>query len=268
MRNRFWVRVLRDVAGGEGGAAGGAAGSGGEGAGAAGAGGGEGAAGSGAGTTLLGAAEGAGGAGGAGEPDATAVAEAARVAALTPEARAAEEKAATDKAAKDAEDAKGAPETYAEFKAPEGTVLQKEVLDVFAVKAKELNLSQGKAQELLDWYAKEILPQNVAQQHAAWEKTTQDWAAASKVDKEIGGDKFDANISLAQRALNTFASPELGKYIVDSGLGNHPEFIRLMVRVGKSMSEDSFIKGNLQGQKEEPNEKATLRAMYPTMHTT
>ncbi len=210
-----------------------------------------------AGETILGAGEVAPGA----EAEATAAAEAARVAALTPEEKAAEEAAA----AKAELDAKGAPEKYEEFKTPENTKLDPAIMDTFSTKARELNLTQDKAQALLDWYAKEILPNSAAQQQEQWSNTLSAWKDASKSDKEFGGDKFDANIALAQRALNTFATPELGKYVVDSGLGNHPEFIRLMVRVGQSMSEDKFIKSNSSAPSGEKTELDVQKAMYPTM---
>ena len=209
-----------------------------------------------AGETILGAGEVAPGAG-----EAEAAAEAARVAALTPEAKA-EEAAA---AAKAELDAKGAPEKYEEFKTPENTKLDPAVLETFSTKARELNLSQEKAQALLDWYAKEIVPNTVAQQQEQWTNTLNGWKESAKTDKEFGGDKFDANIALAQRALNTFATPELGKYVVDSGLGNHPEFIRLMVRVGQSMSEDKFIKQSTPAASGEKSELDVQKAMYPTM---
>ena len=69
------------------------------------------------------------------------------------------------------------------------------------------------------------------------------WFEASKSDKEFGGDKLEANLGIAKKALDTFGTPELNKLLVSTGLGNHPELIRLMFKAGKALSEDTFVAG-------------------------
>jgi hypothetical protein len=151
------------------------------------------------------------------------------------------EKDAADKAEKDKKSA--APEKY-EFSAPEGQELDANALSVFEPIAKELGLTQEQAQKLVDIY-----PQIQQQQAEVWSKQVADWGEQVKADKEIGGDKFEASVGLAQRALDQFGNPELREYLQASGLGNHPALVRFCAKVGKSMAEDSFVVPNQGGQR-------------------
>ena len=142
----------------------------------------------------------------------------------------------------------GAPEKY-EFKAGEGVELDQEALKDFEPVARELNLTNEQAQKLVDAYSTKILPLVQKQQMEAWQKTTEQWAADVKADKEIGGDKLTSSISTAQRALETFGTPELKEYLNTTGLGNHPELVKAFVKIGKAMSEDGMVTGKEAGQR-------------------
>jgi hypothetical protein len=140
--------------------------------------------------------------------------------------------------ADDKTDTSRAPEKY-EFKAPEGQSFDANVLAQFEEVAREINLPQAEAQKMLDKIAPAL-----AQKQADIIKAAQDeWVANTKADKEIGGDKLDANISIAKKALDTFGTPALRDLLNDSGLGNHPEIIRAFYKAGKAISEDSFVPG-------------------------
>ena len=132
-----------------------------------------------------------------------------------------------------------APETY-EFKAPEGQAFDKEFLKVYSETAKELNLTQEKAQTLID----KISPVLEQRQMARIQEIRSDWEQSSRSDKEFGGDKLDANLSVAKQALDKHGTPELKELINMSGLGNHPELIRFFYRVGKEMTPDTFVGGH------------------------
>jgi hypothetical protein len=132
----------------------------------------------------------------------------------------------------------GAPERY-EFKAPDGVQFDDAVIDAFSAVAKELDLPQDKAQKVLDKMAPVIAARQSEQLQAAREN----WAEAAKTDKEFGGEKLAENLSVAKKALDTFATPELRTLLEASGLGNHPEVIRVFYRAGKAISEDRFISG-------------------------
>lgn len=142
----------------------------------------------------------------------------------------------------------GAPEKY-EFKPAEGQELDTAALEQFEPIARELNLTNEQAQKMVDLYGTKIMPMVQQQQAEAWQKTTEQWAADVKADKEIGGDKLTGNLSAAQRALAQFGNPELKEYLEVTGLGNHPELVKAFVKVGKAMSEDGMVTGKESGQR-------------------
>ncbi|MGF8726179.1 peptidase, partial [Klebsiella pneumoniae] len=93
-----------------------------------------------------------------------------------------------------------------------------------------------------------------------WGQQVEQWAADTKADKEIGGDKLTVSVGHAQKALDTFASKEFREFLDSTGLGNHPEMVRAFAKVGKLMSEDSFVTG--QGNGSPKND--LVEAFYPS----
>lgn len=153
-----------------------------------------------------------------------------------------EQIAADEAAAKEAEEAAkpaGAPEKYEPFTAPEGTALDATVMTEFETAARELNLPQDAAQKLID----KMAPVMAKQQTAQLEQLRTDWAAASTSDKEFGGEKLTENLGFARKAMDTFGTPELKTMLNETGLGNHPDVVRFMVRAGKAISEDKIVTG-------------------------
>lgn len=67
------------------------------------------------------------------------------------------------------------------------------------------------------------------------------WADAAKVDKEYGGEKFEANLAGAKEAMTTFFAPDFIKFLDESGLGNHPEMIRGLYRIRQQFGADGKI---------------------------
>jgi hypothetical protein len=129
----------------------------------------------------------------------------------------------------------GAPEAY-EFKLPDNAAMD---LTAFGAFAKSQNLTQEAAQSMLDNLAP-AMAQAQAEQHTAL--TTQ-WVADVKADKELGGEKAAENLAIAQKALKQFGTPELGKFLDETGLGNHPEIIRAFFKAGQAISEDTGLTG-------------------------
>jgi hypothetical protein len=148
---------------------------------------------------------------------------------------------------------KGAPEQY-EFKAPEGREYHPSVINAFSEVAKELNLTQENADKLLNKMAPIITERQTQQIEAVQEQ----WAEASKADKEFGGEKLDENLKVAKSALEKFGSPELSKLLQETGAGNNPEIIRLLYRVGKATGEDSLVTGSQSA----PNSKSAASILY------
>lgn len=132
----------------------------------------------------------------------------------------------------------GAPEAY-EFVQPEGHVVDESVISKFSEVAKELNLSQEKAQKVLDTMA----PAIAERQQAALQTVSAEWAEAARTDAEFGGEKLGDNLAIAKTALEKFATPEFTKLLNDTGLGNHPEVLRVFYRAGKAISQDTVVPG-------------------------
>lgn len=153
-----------------------------------------------------------------------------------PPAQAQGESAPADKPAEG--EKQGAPERY-EFKAPEGAELGSDVTDAFAGVAKELNLTQDAAQKVLD----KMAPVLAQRQNAQVQAVQQEWREQSTADKEFGGDKLTESLATARKAMDAFASPALKQTLEQTGLGNHPEVIRMFVKVGKAISQDGFVTG-------------------------
>lgn len=132
----------------------------------------------------------------------------------------------------------GAPEKY-EFTAPEGQAFDENVVSQFSEVAKELNLPQDAAQKILD----KMAPVIQARQDETLQAVRSQWETTSKADKEFGGDKLAENLAVAKRAMDQFGTPELRELLNTTGLGNHPEVIRVLYRAGLAISEDGFVGG-------------------------
>lgn len=146
--------------------------------------------------------------------------------------------ATTDDGAKD--DGKAgndSPPVY-DFKAPEGMELDTAAVDEFKAIAAELKLPADSAQKVVDLYAK--LEQKRSEAFAA---QVSEWGDQVKADKEIGGKNLEANIATAKAAVDKFATPEFKSMLDATGMGNHPEVVRMFVKIGKAISEDTMVRG-------------------------
>jgi hypothetical protein len=155
----------------------------------------------------------------------------------------------------------GAPEKY-EFTPPEGKQFDAEIIGNFSEVAKELNLTQDAAQKLVETMGPKIAERQLAQVEAI----RNEWAQASQVDKEFGGDKLNENMSVAKKALDAFGTPELRTLLVQSGLGNNPEVIRFMFRAGKAISEDTFV-GSSAGSSGKPTGPQDFNAKAAALYS-
>lgn len=101
----------------------------------------------------------------------------------------------------------------------------------------------------------------VAKQQKIDQETAKN-TALETLKKEWGGEEgWKANLTLADRALTQFGSPEFKKHLDDTGLGNHPEMVKMFVAIGKAMAEDTFVKGKGGGG----NTEQTGVLTYPSM---
>lgn len=142
----------------------------------------------------------------------------------------------------DVEEKVGAPETYEDFKFAENVKPNEGALEKFKEMAKNANLPQEKAQELVDLQL-EVMQDFVDGQSAAWEDLRNSWVNVTKTDKEFGGANFKENLAIAKAPLTEWATPEFTSMLNETGIGDHPEMVRFMYRLGKAMKEDKMHVG-------------------------
>lgn len=131
------------------------------------------------------------------------------------------------------------PEKY-EFKLPEGYELDEGALKVFEPALKDLKLTNESAQKLVDAYA-QVQKAQLEESEKAFNAQVEKWAEDVKADKELGGQAFEQVRESALKAVGKFGTPELKALLNQTGLGNHPEFVRFCSRVGKQLREDDPI---------------------------
>ncbi|MEQ0776177.1 protease [Paraburkholderia tropica] len=169
----------------------------------------------------------------------------------------------TDKPAdKPADQAADKPaEVVYDFNVPEGVKLEGPVFDELKTTAKELGLSNEQAQKVVDLGVKQA--QSIQTQLVDAQKAQiAQWAETTQTDKELGGDALGENLAVAKKALDTFGTPELKKLLNESGLGNHPEIVRLFVKAGKAISEDGRLVTGAAGKQSRENTPIENR-LYP-----
>lgn len=197
---------------------------------------------------------------GTGAPEAAAgeamAQETAPAAAQTQEAPAEEGMTSLLDAASTSEDAEqGAPEAYEAFEGENGQKFDPASVQGFSDVAKELGLSQEKAQKLFSAMAptaRDYLQKGLVAQ-------SNEWAKLSQNDPEYGGMNFKRNAGVIRQAYNAYTTPELRAIINGSGLGNHPEVLRMFYRIGKTMQQDTGVTGEASA----PSQK---RSRYPNSH--
>jgi hypothetical protein len=156
------------------------------------------------------------------------------------------------------EDGQPSQDTYADFAIPEGMTLDESVLSEAAPLFKEMGLNQEQAQQLVDVYAKQVQA-GMQQQIDDFNQLKNDWRDQSMNDNEFGGDKFDESVKIAQSAIAKYGTPEFKQLLEDHGMGNHPEVVRFMVKVGNTLKED--VPGTTGDNPAPAKDRASI--MYP-----
>lgn len=131
----------------------------------------------------------------------------------------------------------GAVEEY-DIKTPEGFDVDEEIKGEFTAAAKEIGLSQKGVERLVAIQTK--MEENQAKRTA---ELIKGWGEDVRKDKEIGGKDFDANAAAGRQFLADFGNEKVSVLLDKTGLGNHPEVVRMFVRAGKAMGEARAEKG-------------------------
>lgn len=159
------------------------------------------------------------------------------------------------------EEAEAAPPSYEPFELPQGAEIDTAALEQAQSLFAEARLSQPQAQKLVDLYAGKM-NELVQRQISAAEGRQKAWVAEVKSDPELGGKRFEAARAAAQKALNRFGTPELRRTLDELWVGNNPQLFRFFVRVGQTVTEDSWA-----GARSGPGVSAA-ETLYPHQRNT
>jgi hypothetical protein len=168
-----------------------------------------------------------------------------------------ESEAKPDSESEDNEEKKAYDAKYT-FETDEDSPLTDEHLSKIAQIAKERNLSNEEAQALVDMQ-EEAFKGFQSSIEKQVEENTKQWFEDAKNDPEFGKDKFEKSAELAKRVIDRYATDEFKQAVNETGLGNHPELLRLFVRIGNAMSEDSLV---LSGSQNTVSEKTAAEIFY------
>lgn len=131
-----------------------------------------------------------------------------------------------------------APEAYQPFKLPEGLKLEGDQLGEVATMFKGLNLSQEKAQQLVDYYAKRMVDdkarylEELAEKQKAWR---------AEIRARPG---FAAERALAQQGMNAvITDPDEQELFTNSWLADHPALFKVFTKIGRLVAEDTIPNG-------------------------
>lgn len=177
-----------------------------------------------------------------------------------------EEKEAAAKAAEVPEDG-----AY-EFEVPEGVEVTDEVKTYWSEKFKDMGLTRGQAQTIIAAQAERVMAEQKA--YEDFISTQQkEHKATAEADKDIGGDKWNETVKLANAGLRALrGGPKAGKnpdgseregkpegalesLILTSGNGNNPEILRELRRIGTAYANDKFEDGQNSTETVSPEKK-------------
>jgi len=164
-----------------------------------------------------------------------------------------------------------APVVYTEFKLPEGVKADepatKAGLESFKAIAGAAGMTQEAAQSLVDQHFKD-LQEAANQPYKLWEETQTKWQQEVKGDKEIGGANYEPMKASIAKAIDKFGGPEAAKIreaFNFTGAGNHPEIIRFLARLAKSVNEPAHVAGSAAVT---PDPKNPAAVLYPNQGAT
>lgn len=133
-----------------------------------------------------------------------------------------------------------------EFDVPKD--ISDEQLEKIAAYASERGLSNEDAQKLLDSQGEAVSEYKDGRQKAE-DALTEEWGRELKNDSYFGGDDFDTNVELVRKVMDKYGDEGLRDHLEKLGTGNHPGFVKMLLRIGKASSNDSLIKGKTEVKK-------------------
>jgi hypothetical protein len=126
---------------------------------------------------------------------------------------------------------------------------------------KELGLGNEQANKIVA-LVPQVQARMAQQQQDEFAAVKADWAKSAEQDPEIGGKNWKQSQQFAARALDAFGAEKGSDFralLDDTGLGNHPEMIRMFRKIGEAVGEDGlFARGDAK-----PAKKSREEELYP-----
>lgn len=144
---------------------------------------------------------------------------------------------------------------------PEGATLDGDLKKGFVSIANELKLPKEAVDKFVSLQT-ESVKRAIEKQAADWNAVQEDWRKQVETHPKFGGEKLAPALGKISEFINTNSSDPNGfrKAIDDTGLGNHPLVVELLLRAAETVSEGKPTQGNPAGG---PRDLAS--ALYPTM---
>jgi len=116
-----------------------------------------------------------------------------------------------------------------------GITLDESSLSAANGRLHELGLSTAQATGVMGLYHETLAGLSEAEEEAA---RTEQAVSVTRL-KDMFKEDFDSNISIARSVISKFGNEEFGTFLDESRLGDNPAFVEAMVKIGKSMLEDT-----------------------------
>lgn len=169
----------------------------------------------------------------------------------------------------------GAPETYADFKLPDGFKLSDEQKTEVNGLFKSWNLNQDQAQQAVDYYTKRSAEaQNAPYQH--YLDIRKEWREQIAADPDIGPRQAEVKAEIG-RAIQSLGDPKMiaafREALDITGAGDHPGLVRGLRAFSQRINEGKPVLSRgpsphgqtPPGQNEKPS---AAQAMYPNLNST
>lgn len=127
------------------------------------------------------------------------------------------------------------PEDYklSEVQAPEGMTEDANLKSGFLATAHAKGMTNEQADAIYSWYNKQV--EGAIAQHVEKNKVMKETTEAEL--RTEYGKAYDQNLDIAKKFIHKFGD-EKAMQALEEGLGNDPRLIRMLVKAGKSFSED------------------------------
>lgn len=127
--------------------------------------------------------------------------------------------------------------TYDAIALPEGMTADQPTLDKFKEFAAKAKLDATAAQSLLDLQA-EAMRAQVAAQVAEFTRVNEDWVKEIYAMPEFAaGAKREESLATIGRMFDEFGDPDTRQMLTTTGMGNHPKFVSMMLKVANALNE-------------------------------